>query len=361
MKRKFYSCIMAGLIASIIFTGCSKTEEVPIVAVDSEDDVVSFNIIPVSYDDVIKTTKIDCTYVQTKSQEVSFDTTGKYVDKVYVKNGDKVKKGDVLCELSSESLEEAIEELTYKIKKNELQLSYYDTNEQLAVQDAWVSFMSPQNWLSKADVEEQVKGIHESYDRQRLLLNDSLEFDRADLEKKEKELKASRLYATMDGTVYKLKSKLEGSTSKADTVIMTIVDDTNCLFEIKGTENKELFHEGDSIEMKIIYSSASGDYIITPYNIDEWQDSMLFSVVAGPDNAAIEVGVMGTMSILSDSRTNVLSVPRDTVHEAGDKAFVYTLNDDNIREIRYVEVGLSGDEKVEILSGLSEGEKVVKK
>ena len=58
---------------------------------------------------------------------------------------------------------------------------------------------------------------------------------------------------------------------------------------------------------------------------------------------------------------HVLSVPRDTVHEAGDKSFVYTLTEENVREIRYIETGLVGDERVEILSGLSEGEKVLKK
>ena len=80
------------LICVLCLAGCGKTEEAPLVMVDSEEDVVSFNLIPVTYDDVLKVGKIDCTYVQTNSQEVSFNQTGKYVDKVYVKEGEKEER-----------------------------------------------------------------------------------------------------------------------------------------------------------------------------------------------------------------------------------------------------------------------------
>lgn len=360
MKRKFLNLFFILCTASFLLTGCTDKEEAPSVIVDSEEDVVSFNLIPVSYEDVVLTANIDCTYVQTESQEVSFNATGKYVDKVYVEEGDYVKKGDVLCELSSDALERSIEQLEYQIERNEIQLSYYDTYENLDIQDQWVGFIV-RNGTDDSAVKEAVKKIQKNYDRQRVLLNDSLEFDRKELANKKKELKASRLYATMDGKVYKLKKGLEGSTSKADEVLMTIVDDSTCLFEVKDVSYRNLFSEGTPVDMKIYYSTASGDYLLVPYEMENWTDSLLFSVYTGPDNAVIDVGVMGEISIVMETKSNVLSVPKETVHMIEDKAFVYTLNEDNIREIRYVEIGLYGDERVEIISGLSEGEKVVRK
>lgn len=359
MKKRFISLSLAMTFFAMSLCGCTQKTEAPLVRVDSEEDIVSFNLIPVSYDDVVQTTKIDCTYVQTDSQEVAFDTTGKYVDKVYVKNGDYVKKGDLLCELSSDALEREIERLEYQIAKNELELSYYDTYEELEIQDAWVAVVGGNSNNDRANA--TVENIRESYARKRELMNDSLEFDRKELASKKRELKASRLYATMDGKVYKLKQRLEGSTSKAGDVLMTIVDDSRCLFEIKDTSYKDLFSDGTTVDMKIIYSTASGDYLLIPYDYENWTDSLLFSVYAGPDNAEIEVGVIGTITIGVETKEHVLSIPKETVHMAGDKAFVYTLNSENVREIRYVELGLYGDERVEILSGLSEGEKVVKK
>lgn len=360
MNKKTILCALLLASSMLCFSACTDKKEVPLVVVDSEEDVVSFNLIPVTYDDVLKVGKIDCTYVQTNSQEVSFNQTGKYVDKVYVKEGEKVKKGTLLCELSSEALQKSIDELKYKIKRNELLLGYSETNEHLAIQDRWVARMG-NNFDSDDRAKEDVESIKKQYARDRELINDALEFDREELSKKQRELNSSRLYASMDGKVFKLKENLEGSTSKAGTVIMTIVDDSNCLFSSKNIEYKNLFKEGVAADMKIIYSSAAGDYLVMPYEMDKWEDTMLFSVYDGPDNSEIEMGTMGTISVEIEKKEHVLSVPRDTVHEAGDKTFVYTLTEENVREIRYIETGLVGDERVEILSGLSEGEKVLKK
>ncbi|MBP5660167.1 MAG: efflux RND transporter periplasmic adaptor subunit [Lachnospiraceae bacterium] len=360
MKRRIKLCAILLASSMLCFSACTNKEDVPLVIVDSEDDVVSFNLIPVTYDDVVLNGKMDCTYVQTNSQEVSFNQTGKYVDKVYVKEGEKVTKGTLLCELSSDALQTSIDELEYKIKRNELLLSYSENNERLAIQDRWVSRLS-NAYDSDEKAKEDVVTIQSQYASERELLNDYLEFDRQDLAKKKSELKASRLYASMDGKVFKLKDNLEGSTSKAGTVIMTIVDDSNCLFSSKNIEYKDLFKEGVAVDMKIIYSSAAGDYLVMPYEKESWTDTMLFSIYDGPDNSEIEMGTMGTISVEIEKKEHVLSVPKDTVHQAGDKYFVYTLTEENVREIRYIEAGLVGDERVEIISGLSEGEKVLKK
>lgn len=359
MKRNIKNISILLLSSVLFFSACSKVEEPPVVMIDSEDDIVSYSLVQVAYDDVVLTRKIDCKYSQTKDQEVSFDISGKYVDKVYVQEGDEVKKGDILCELSSESLEEAIERLEYNITRNELQMGYYDVNKDLDIQDLYV------NWglygATAEGVQKSAESIKKNYERKKVLLNDTLEFDREELARLKKELASSRIYATMDGKVYDVMRRLEGSTTKAGTVIMTIVDSSDCLFETSTTEGKELFKEGEKVDMKISYTSASGDYVLLPYDIENWTDKMQFSVYTGPDNVTIEVGASGEISVIEDTRTHVLTLPKEVVHLVEDKAFVYTLTEDNIREIRYIEIGLKGDERIEILGGLSEGEKVVKK
>ena len=252
--------IAAATLLCVSLAGCATNEDAPLVMVDSEDDVISYSLVNASYNDVVKTVRIDCSYVQTTEQEVSFPVTGKYVDKVYVHDGDKVKKGDILCELSSQSLEEEIERLTYQIQRNELQLSYLDIQENLDIQDRWLPTLG-NPYMNTEAISESVEAIQENYKRRRDLLNDSLEFDRADLSNKQRELRQSRIYASMDGVVYKLLPRLEGSTTKADTVIMTIVDKSQCLFKVKGTDNKEFFKEGEPVDMKVSFSSSSGDYV----------------------------------------------------------------------------------------------------
>lgn len=358
-KRLLFASLLT--VISCVTSACSQSVETPTVVVDSESANVSFTLIPTQYADVVLTKRLDAIAVQSKEQEVSFNATGKYIDKVYVRKGDIVKKGDLLCELSSSQLETEIQDLEYSVKRNELQLEYSKKNEELDIQRQWVNAMSPYSFASQRDVEKSVDELKERYERERTLINDALEFDREELEKKKTELKNSRLYATMDGTVYKIKDHLQGSTTKADDVIMTIIDSSECFFSVDGTECKDMFHEGDRIDMNVSYSSSSGDYIITPYDIDNWNEKMIFSVISQPDTANVEVGTYGSITIPIDSREHVLSIPKNILHNVEDKYFVYTLSEENVREIRYIEIGLIGDDRVEIISGLTEGEKVVKK
>lgn len=351
--RKVSNILLAGiLICSLSFSGCGDKEETTSVVVDSSETMFSFSQVTTEYNDVVLTKKIDCISVQSTEQEVCFDVTGKYVDKVYVHEGQTVKKGDLLCELSSSKLEEDIENLTYQIQRNELLLSYLKTDKELDIQEMIIA------GYANAD---NVKAVSDDYERQATLLNDALEFDRLELSRKKTELSNSRLYATMDGIVYRIDKNLEGSTSKADKVIMTIIDNSAILFKVKDVENKDMFKEGDMVDMTVSFSAAAGDYILNPYNMNEWQDEMLFSVYTGPDDVTVEVGTYGTIKIITGYKEHVLSLPTNVVHQAEDKYFVYTLSPEGIREIRYIEVGLIGDERVEIVSGLSEGEKVVKK
>lgn len=361
MKRRLTKSFILLSITSILFfsSACGKKEEAPFIKVNDSEDVVSYTLVPVTIDDVILTQKVECTYAQTKEQEVSFDMTGKYVDKVFVRQGDVVKKGDLLCELSSEALENEIARLEYSIARNELLLSYLDTNEALDIQDSAIN--KYKFGATQSEKDEDVVALKERYEDSRIRYNDTLEFDRKALANKKSELSRSRLYASMDGIVYKLKDHLEGSTTKAGTVIMTIVDNTDCLFTVNKPEYKDLFTEGVTVPMTVMYTSAAGDYELMPKDIESWEDSLLFSVFTGPDSAAIEVGTRGTITAPVKTKERVLSLPKNVIHMAEDKAYVYVVNENGNRDIKWIEIGLVGDTNIEITGGLAEGEKVIKK
>ena len=56
---------------------------------------------------------------------------------------------------------------------------------------------------------------------------------------------------------------------------------------------------------------------------------------------------------------NSLSVPDTSIMMEGDKTFIYKVSEKNIADKTEVEIGLRGDGKIEILSGLNLGDKVV--
>ena len=56
---------------------------------------------------------------------------------------------------------------------------------------------------------------------------------------------------------------------------------------------------------------------------------------------------------------NSLSVPDTSIMMEGDKTFVYKVSEKNIADRTEVKIGLRGDGKVEVISGLSLGDKIV--
>ena len=95
--------------------------------------------------------------------------------------------------------------------------------------------------------------------------------------------------------------------------------------------------------------------------VKEGSDWYLRAYIDKPEGVNIEVGKEGTISIETGRAENVITVPVSSLYTADGKDYVYVLTDDNMREVRWVEVGLQGNDTIEIKSGLNEGERVVRR
>ncbi|MCM1191950.1 MAG: efflux RND transporter periplasmic adaptor subunit [Butyrivibrio sp.] len=355
--RLFCVCSIAGLS----LCGCGEeAPEEPLVIVEDSDDTLSNDFIYAGIGDVILTGKMRCTYRQQKDQEISFSLSGRLVDKVYVAEGDIVKKGDLLAELSPGTLEEQIEDLEYRIARNELLLEYTEINEALDISQVWVNY-AYNGYYDEAGRDQAIADIQKNYRYQREDDSDALELDRRKLEELKQELAHCRVYADMEGMVYKLQDRLENSTSKEGEVIMTIVDNSQCLFETEMPEYNDCFREGETVEMSVITGAAAGQYELLPYAPEEWGEVQQFSVYAGPMTTGIEVGTTGTIEFVLEKREQVLCVPKTAVNSGDGRYYVYVTDEDGMRQIRWVEIGLAGDDMIEIRSGLEEGEKVIRR
>ncbi|MCR5675083.1 MAG: biotin/lipoyl-binding protein [Lachnospiraceae bacterium] len=333
------------------------------VVVDNSSEEPLYSLISVTREDVVLTRALTATWVQNKEQEVSFPVGGKRVSKVHVRQGDSVKPGDLLVELSADNLQAEIDELEYRIKKNELDLSYLDAAEGFDRADTYNGFVYNTPEIKDEDVEKYEKNeasISESYRYKREDLNDEIEFDRKKLSHLRSELSASRIFSTMSGTVFSVTSDLEGSTSRKDEVVMTIVDSSTGHFEMKEPDVSSCFREGEAVPLDIVYGNAAGSYEVVPWQMEDWDDVQRFEILSGPDNDGIDVGTSATIRITLDRRDQVLSLPLGTVFHADGKPYVYTLDDNGFRQIAWIETGLVGDDRIEILQGLEEGDQVVK-
>ena len=89
----------------------------------------------------------------------------------------------------------------------------------------------------------------------------------------------------------------------------------------------------------------------------------LYPVKASVENTAFPEGSKVKLSLIKDSRSDVETLPVNVIYYENEEAFVYiferTEGEEGVLRKKKLELGLMGEEKVEILSGLSTDDQVV--
>jgi RND family efflux transporter MFP subunit len=70
-------------------------------------------------------------------------------------------------------------------------------------------------------------------------------------------------------------------------------------------------------------------------------------------------GMYAEVNLRTDERHNVLAIPLDAVDRSGSGARVYTVTPDGVLRITPITLGVESDQRVEVISGLQEGDAVV--
>ncbi len=361
IARYFAAAALLGVVLGISGCGQPQEEDDDMIVVEQEAEPVVYDMAVVMRGDVRKTQRIKCTYQQTSDQGLSFGISGISVKKVYVQEGDTVEKGQVLAELASGSRQDEIARLEYQIARNQLQMEYSQINEDYEISTLWLNYMyqTGQTTADRERLDDGIAQVRQNYDYYREDWQDAISLDSQQLLLLQGEASSSRLVAGMSGIVFHIKENLEGSTSVRGEEVLTIVDSSECLFMTEAAEYASCFREGEEIYMEIVSGSGAGKYTLLPHEMENWGDQQLFSLAEGAETATIEVGTIGSIVAVVDRRSQVLCVPVTALHNADGKDYVYVLGDDQMREVKWIETGLRGDDTVEVLSGLTEGERVI--
>lgn len=361
-NKKIISILLAaGLIIGQM--GCGQTEEEDILIIlenSAEERIYSLAVASIS--DVVDTDSIKCDYVQTKDEEISFSLSGKTVAVVYVENGDMVEEGQLLAELANTGLKEEISRLEYRIARNQLLYEQSLKEEENALEGRLLQYQyqSRHTTEEEAAYKQDVEDIERSYRYIQEDYQDAIHADTLKLNELQSELAGGYIYAGMSGTVSYIKPDLEGSISVQGETVIKIIDGTECVFVTHSVEYAEFFEENTSADFLIVTISGAVQCKLVPFQMEEWGDELYFKVQEDEEvNLNLNVGSSGTMKIVVAKKEQVLSIPANAVHTADGSRYVYVIGEDNMREIKWVETGLIGDSMVEILSGLSEGERVI--
>lgn len=364
-KEYLIKGLSVALTCSFLLTGCNvqQTDEDKLVILEPEKESIAYTLTVASVGDVIKSEKVRCDYEQLLGVDVSFAVSGRTIKEVHVKAGDKVIKGQLIAELDIGDVDTQIKELEYKIARNKLLLSHVEENEDNDISAKWLKYIYETEHSDEKEeaLEESISQLQQKNEYSREDYQDAIAMDTMELERIRKEIAESYLYAEMDGTVSYAKTGLEGTISKADERIISIMGGADGVFVINDSQYAPYFKEGEEVDLTVITGIGAGGYKLVPYKMNEWGEKLLFTPAEGAELTITKAGYAGTIKIITGMKEQVLNVPVKSVHIADGKKYVYILGEGNVREVKWIETGLYGDEYVEVLSGLTEGEKVILK
>ena len=149
----------------------------------------------------------------------------------------------------------------------------------------------------------------------------------------------------------------------SNNIIIITLDDNSIIYsDIKIPENYSAYiKKGLPVDVKITsYKNKifKGEVNFVSSRINADTRSLLSRIKINNKDLELISGSLLEVAVKFDLR-NSLSVPDTSVMIEGDKSYVYKINDENIANKTEVKTGLRSDKKIEIISGLTEGDIIV--
>ena len=149
----------------------------------------------------------------------------------------------------------------------------------------------------------------------------------------------------------------------SDNIFIITLDDNSVIYsDIKVPESYAPFiKRGLPVEARVSsyrnkVFKGKVDFISSRINADT--RSLLSRVSINNEDLELLSGSLLEITVKFNLR-DALSVPDTSIMMEGEKSYIYKVSDKNIANKTEVEIGLRGDSKVEILSGLNAGDQIV--
>lgn len=169
----------------------------------------------------------------------------------------------------------------------------------------------------------------------------------------------TRLIAPISGIVTARQADL-GATVFPGQPVMTIEDENGYQLELAVPESLSTkVNQGSSVLVTL--DAVGGSFSARIAEIVPSADplSRTFTAKIPLAQKGLKSGMFGRGAIATGGRTDGMTVPRKAVFERGALSCVWILDKDNIARMRIVKTGKALGERLEILSGLTAGERIV--
>ena len=363
----------------------------------------------VKYNTVIQKVNASGTIQPETEVKISSSTSSAWIESITVKEGDYVKKGQLLISLDRKQLLS-----NYNAAMSSVRSAKARVKQEVASKKR-IETMYDQNLAS----DQELEAIQASYE----IANSQLEQARANLDSRKDELDRAKITSPQNGIVTLINKEIGemalGGMFQAE-VLMVIADLSKMEVIIDVNENDVVsISKGDTAEIEVdafldtLFYGVVNEVALVPQvtGMGSQQQVTNFQVKVGminvPDN--IRPGMSATVDIITDKKVDVLTIPiqsltarkkgveliemgerpkdsfnkRDTKSEMEELVFIIKDSEGLVDRgesaqknksekpfkkakkgtkyvhVRPVKVGISSETDYEVLSGLNEGDKIV--
>ncbi|GFN30218.1 efflux RND transporter periplasmic adaptor subunit [Paenibacillus xylaniclasticus] len=335
-SRRRKAALIFGALCLIVTTlsGCSllPSEEEPIPPPLVKPAQQEFDVVEVKKGDLSTYFKGTATVVSRSTHNVYFKQNGARVSDIFVSQGDEVKKGQLLVQLENEDLE----------LKLELQRIAYER--------------------TKLDVERTVKsGNTDEIEMKKLDLKSA----KLQLDALESQWERTRLESPIDGVVTYLADINPGENVSAYSTIVTIADPKQTQIVYKSNNPSELARLDVNMPAEVTINKVTypGTIIQAPNSApitgdQSMDDYNMRTLIVGTEGMEARIGQLAEVKVFLDKKEDVLILPKAAIRTYLNRQYVQLLDGERRKEVD-VEIGLTTTTEVEIVQGVSEGDKIV--
>ena len=296
---------------------------------------------------------------------------GGQIARLPVKEGDIVKKGQILLEIWNEDVSARVSLAKSEILASQSRIKEACVMAKVAKSEAARLTALLKKGLTSADTAERAVGDAKSRGAACQAAKSFAEVSRARLAVAQAALERTFLRAPFDGTVAEVTGELGEFVTPSPVGIPTppAVDiiDTQCLYVLAPIDEVDAPEIKPGMPARISLDAYKKKFFngkvrrIAPYVLDREKQARTVDIevnfIKEDDNINMLPGYSADVEIIIDSHANVIRIPTEALLE-GQKVFIYEKDDKTIYK-KDVTTGLSNWKYTEILEGLEQGEQIV--
>ena len=346
--------IVLGIFGYTIYFLYGKSKEKPVIY-ETTNAVIT---------NIVKKTVATGKVVPRKEIEIKPKVSG-IIEELYVEEGNLIKKGDLIAKVTIIPNMVNLNNAESRVNRAKINLSNakINYNRQKELLD--------QNVIAKSGfetVELEYKNAIEELES----AENNLQLIKKGQTKNSGSNTNTLIRSTINGMVLDIpveigNSVIESNTFNDGTTVAIVADMGEMVFEGKVDESEVgKIHEGMDLILTIgaindISFHADLEHI-SPKGVEE-NGAIQFEIKAAVDlidSVFVRAGYSANADIVLDKRDSVLAISESLLGFENDSAFVEIETEDQTFEKRYIETGLSDGINIEIISGISEDDKIKK-